>query len=227
MSFHWKMPLAAAVVALSLGAGGALAQGPKAGPHRGAVKAAATYIGVSLEQLRTELRAGGSLASIALAHGKTVAGLEAAILADAKTHLDKAVADGKLTTGQAAERLQRLQQRVGKLVMRTGGQDGKKPGAKKKPKAAIRGAVKAAATYLGLTTEQIRTQLQSGKSLADIATAQGKSVDGLKAAIVADAKTTIDKLVSSGKISAERGQRYLAQIQRNVDRLVNAKRRTK
>ena len=111
--------------------------------------------------------------------------------------------------------------------MRTGGQDGKKPGAKKKAKAAIRGAVKAAATYLGLTTEQIRTQLQSGKSLAEIATAQGKSVDGLKAAIVADAKATIDKLVSSGKISPERGQRYLEQIQKNVDRIVNAKRGTK
>ena len=226
MSFQWKMPLAVAVVALCLGAGGALAQGPKAEPQRGAVKAAATYIGVSLEQLRTELRGGGSLASIALAHGKTVAGLEAAILAGAKTHLDQAVADGKLTTGQAAERLQRLQQRVGELVMRTGGQDGKRPGAKKR-KAAIRGAVKAAATYLGLTTEQIRTQLQSGKSLAEIATAQGKSVDGLKAAIVADAKATIDKLVFSGKISPERGHRYLEQIQKNVDRIVNAKRGTK
>ena len=111
--------------------------------------------------------------------------------------------------------------------MRTGGADGKKPGAKKKGKAAIRGAVKAAATYLGLTTEQIRTQLQSGKSLAEIAAAQGKSVDDLKAAIVADAKATIDKLVSSGKIPAERGQRYLDAIQKNVDKLVNAKRGTK
>ena len=81
----------------------------------------------------------------------------------------------------------------------------------------------AAATYLGLTTEQIRTQLQSGKSLAEIAAAQGKSVEGLEAAIVADAKATIDKLVSSGKIPAERGQRYLDAIQKNVDRLVNAK----
>ena len=182
---------------------------------------------MSLEQLRAELRGGGSLASIALAHGKTVAGLEAAILADAKTHLDRAVADGKLTADAAVQRLQRLQQRVAQLVMRTGGQDGKKPGAKKKARAAIRGAVKAAATYLGLTTEQIRTQLQSGKSLAEISTAQGKSVDGLKAAIVADAKATIDKLVSSGKISPERGQRYLELIQKNVDRIVNAKRGTK
>ena len=78
-------------------------------------------------------------------------------------------------------------------------------GKKQKGKQAIRAAVKTAATYVGLSVEQIRTQLQAGKSLAEIATAQGKSVDGLKAAIVTDAKAAIAKLVSSGKITAERG----------------------
>ena len=111
--------------------------------------------------------------------------------------------------------------------MRTGGADGKKPGAKKKGKAAIRGAVKAAATYLGLTTEQIRTQLQSGKSLGRDRRGAGQVGRWPQGAIVADAKATIDKLVSSGKIPAERGQRYLDAIQKNVDKLVNAKRGTK
>lgn len=228
MSHHWKMPLAAAVVALSLGAGGALAKGP-AGPQAGAVKAAATYIGVSLDEIRTQLKAGSSLASIAVAHGKTQAGLEAAIVADADAHLDAAVAAGKLTAEQAAERLQKLKEHVTQLVTRTGAPGKGKPGAKGKKgtQAAVRGAVKAASTYLGLSVEQIRTQLQSGQSLAEIATASGKSVDGLKAAIVADAKATIEKLVSSGKITAERGQRYLEQIQKSVDKLVNAKRQAK
>src|SRR5712691_8267975 len=40
--------------------------------------------------------------------------------------------------------------------------------------------VQAIANYLGLTTDQLRTQLQSGKSLAEIATARGKSVSGLE-----------------------------------------------
>src|SRR5690349_13114610 len=42
----------------------------------------------------------------------------------------------------------------------------------------------AAAKYLGLSPQDLNTQLESGKSLSDIATAQGKSVDGLKSAML-------------------------------------------
>ena len=56
-----------------------------------------------------------------------------------------------------------------------------------------------AAKYLGLTQEQLLTQLRDGKSLAEVAKAQGKSVDGLKQAILsamtADLKEHVDKLV--------------------------------
>ncbi len=41
------------------------------------------------------------------------------------------------------------------------------------------------ADYLGLSLTQLRTHLHSGTSLADIATAQGKPVSGLKDAILA------------------------------------------
>ncbi len=214
-----KLTVAALAVALALGAGSALAHGPKGG----VVKSAATYIGVTVDQLRQELKGGKSLAGVAVAHGKTRAGLEAAIVADAKTHLDAAVASGKLTADREAQILAKLQANVSKLVTATGPPAGKK----QKGKQAIRAAVKTAATYVGLSVEQIRTQLQAGKSLAEIATAQGKSVDGLKAAIVTDAKAAIAKLVSSGKITAERGQQYLDQIQKNIDKIVNAKRQAK
>jgi hypothetical protein len=56
-----------------------------------------------------------------------------------------------------------------------------------------------AAKYLGLTQEQLLTQLRDGKSLADIAKAQGKSVDGLKqamlTALTAELKEKVDNLV--------------------------------
>ena len=45
--------------------------------------------------------------------------------------------------------------------------------------------MEASAQYLGLSTDDLRTQLQSGKSLADITNAEGKSVDGLKQALQA------------------------------------------
>lgn len=42
----------------------------------------------------------------------------------------------------------------------------------------------AAAKYLGLTEDQLRTRLQDGQSMAQVATAQGKTVSGLEDAIV-------------------------------------------
>ena len=219
MQFRSKVAFVVAVCALSLGAGGALAQG-SAGPRAGAAKAAAAYIGVSISELREQLKAGSSLAAVATAHGKSIDGLEAAIVANAKTHLDKAVADGKVAADKAAQILATLKSKVAEIVMRTGAPA-------RKGKAAARGAVKSAATYRGLSLDQLREQLTAGKSLARVATAQGKSVDGLKAAIVADAKTVIDKLVASGRITAERGKQYLDRIEKRVDSLVNRTRQSK
>jgi hypothetical protein len=55
----------------------------------------------------------------------------------------------------------------------------------------------AAAQYLGLTDAQLQTQLQAGKSLAAVATAQGKTVAGLKAALVAQFSSTLDAYVNA------------------------------
>ena len=57
-----------------------------------------------------------------------------------------------------------------------------------------------AASYLGVTQSQLRTDLQSGKSPADVAQAtDGKSVDGLIAAIVAAEKDRLAKDVTAGR----------------------------
>ena len=45
--------------------------------------------------------------------------------------------------------------------------------------------ITAAATYIGISAADLRTQLASGKSLTDVAVANGKTRDGLIAALVA------------------------------------------
>jgi DNA-binding phage protein len=52
-----------------------------------------------------------------------------------------------------------------------------------------------AATYIGITEAELRTELQTGKSLADIAVAHGKTRDGLIAALTADAAKQITTAV--------------------------------
>ncbi|MDQ1696243.1 MAG: hypothetical protein QOJ03_1596 [Frankiaceae bacterium] len=78
--------------------------------------AAARYLGLTQSALRTKLRAGQSLADVAKAQSKDLAGLEQAIVDAAKTDLDKAVADKKLTQSQAGDILSRLKSRVSALV---------------------------------------------------------------------------------------------------------------
>ena len=77
------------------------------------------YLDVTPQQLRSELRAGKSLAQIATAHGKTVDGLVDVIVAPAEARLDKAVANGRLTQQRADELLGRLTDAVEQAVQRT------------------------------------------------------------------------------------------------------------
>lgn len=74
---------------------------------RGMVGAAAVFLGLDREELRAQLP-GTSLAALALKQGKSVAALEAAMVAPAKGRLTKAVAAGKITQARANAALAKL-----------------------------------------------------------------------------------------------------------------------
>jgi hypothetical protein len=82
----------------------------------------------------------------------------------------------------------------------------------------------AEATYLGVTTAALQSDLQSGKTLAQIAKAQGKSVDGLISVMVAAQKTQFDALVKSGRVSAAQAQQFESAMTQRVTDEVNGKR---
>jgi hypothetical protein len=82
--------------------------------------AAADYLGVTKAQLHTELEGGKSLAQVARDHGKSVEGLIAALVNEAKEKLDNAVAAGRLTKAQEDEMLNGLRERITNLVNATG-----------------------------------------------------------------------------------------------------------
>jgi hypothetical protein len=85
------------------------------------------------------------------------------------------------------------------------------------------GSLDAAATYLGLTEAQLRAQLMSGKSLADVAKAQGKSVDGLEQAMLAPIQAKLDQAVKDGKLTSSQRDQALAKIKASIDDMVNGK----
>ena len=79
----------------------------------------------------------------------------------------------------------------------------------------------AAADYLGLTQVELRTKLNAGRTLADIAKARGKSVDGLKQAILDEAEKKLDQLVEDGELTQAEADEMLARLKSHIDDLVD------
>jgi hypothetical protein len=77
------------------------------------------------------------------------------------------------------------------------------------------------ATYLDLKPADLATQLRSGKSLADIAQAQGKTVQGLETTITAAVTKQLDAAVTAGKLSKDQEAKVLSGLSSHLDDLVN------
>ena len=165
---------------------------------------AATYIGISEADLRTQLQAGKSLADVAVANGKTRDGLIAALTAAATTRIGQLVDQKGLPAGAPGH----------------GGPGRGGPGF---GFGMMGDQLSAAATYLGTTTDALRTKVQSGQSLAQIANAtSGKSRDGLIQALVADANAKIDQAQKDGKLTADQASQAKAGVTDRVTRFVDS-----
>lgn len=84
-------------------------------------------------------------------------------------------------------------------------------------------ALDAVAAYLGMSEDKLRDQLESGKTLAQVAKDRGKSVDGLVDAMLADEKKRIDAAVAAGKITKAEGDELAAGLKARVTDFVNGR----
>ena len=78
-----------------------------------------------------------------------------------------------------------------------------------------------AADYLGLTEAELHERLRDGQTLAEIARAEGKSVDGLEQALVAAGKERLDQAAEAGRITAAQRDELLERLEAKIDALVN------
>ena len=79
-----------------------------------------------------------------------------------------------------------------------------------------------AATALGMTQTDLRTALQGGRSLAQVAQDKGIAVDKLIAALVAAEKTHIAQEVTDGKLTQAQADQRLAGLTSRVTDRVNS-----
>jgi uncharacterized protein (DUF433 family) len=127
-----------------------------------------------------ELRAGKSLAQIAQAHGKA----DKDVIADARSKLQdrlkQAVANGRLAQARADAALAQFDQRAPQVMAdQSLGQRARRVGAKRVGVGA--GLVRATAEVTGMQPKDVLAELRTGKSLAQIAQAHGKTGDDILA----------------------------------------------
>jgi hypothetical protein len=136
--------------------------------------------------------------------------------------IEAQVTAGTITKAQATQMEARLAQADAPLFALGGGHGFGGPGGRG-PGGPGGGRVSfdAAATYIGVTTAQLRTQLEAGKSLATIATDNGKTADGLKTALTAAAKQDLDAAVTAGRLTQAQEDKLIAALPARLDHEIN------
>jgi len=201
MRFRTRKALAIGIAALAvIGGGGAAiaASGDPSSPGRSFFDSVARHLGISSQKL------------------------EDATKAAAIDQVDAALEAGKLTQEEADALKERIQSGdfppfFGPVFGHKLGPDFDRHGP---PPFFFGEKLSSAAEYLGLSEADLRTKLNDGKTLAQIAAEQGKSVAGLKAAMLKGTKANLDELVQDGKLTQEEADAMYDRFQSNLDDLV-------
>jgi len=77
------------------------------------------------------------------------------------------------------------------------------------------------ATTLGITADEVRTGLQSGQTIAEIAVANGKTAQDVIDAMVAEVKAHLDEEVAAGDHTQAEADAKLADATTRITDLVN------
>lgn len=234
--------VALAAVALLL-AGGAVAavsaigasDGNRSRAHRASVRlhardvaAAATYLGVPADTLVAQLDSRKSLAQVAEAHGKTVQGLVDAIVAARRARL--ATVSSRLPRRIGTE----VEKPVASATATPSNGEGRGRRATRPARAGSATARKAldlftskrrlgaaAAAYLGVTPAQLRRELASGETLAQLASSTPrKSKQGLEARLLAVRRQRVAQRLAGGRIPNARAARVTRRLRDRIEALV-------
>jgi hypothetical protein len=190
--------IAIAVLVIGLGAAGAVAATSLLSPEeesKAIIDDAAEQLGVEPDELSDALKQA------------------------LKNRIDQAIEAGRLTEEQGAELKERIDSDDHPLLF---GGRGLHVGPGFERHLHFMGLEEAAA-YLEMTEAELRDALDDS-TLAEIAREQGKTVDGLVEAIVADKSKRIDEAVASGRLTDEQGSDLKARLTEHVEALVNGER---
>jgi flagellar hook-length control protein FliK len=184
----------------------------------GVTAAAVALVGggaaLAAEKLTPKEASDAVVADAAKQLGIEASKLDAALKKALSNRVDAAVEAGQLTEAQGEELKERIADGEVPLV-------GVGPGFKHHGFGHRLADLDVAAEYLGITEEALKTSLRDGSTLAEIAEEKGKSVDGLKDALVAAAKADLEEAVEDGRLTEAQEAEILADLPDRIDDLVN------
>lgn len=182
---------------------GAFERGPDRHRFGGeALATAAEVLGLSEDDLRTQLADGASIAEVAEEQGVDVQEVVDALVAEATARLDE-------IEGELPERMTDLVHREGL-------------GAVGRHRQHLLGeGLDAAAAALDLEPDDLRGQLADGSTLAEVAEAEGVEVQVVIDALVAEATTHIDEAVADGRLDADEAEEMKADLVDRITERVN------
>jgi ribosomal protein S20 len=183
-----------------------------------AIETAAATIGVTPQDLRSQVRGGKTVAQVATEHGVDPASVVNAVVTALTQRIDEAAAQGKIDANRAEQAKQKLPDVANRLVNETKQRRGFR---------ILKDAAKAAAKEIGVSDSDLKQARKDGKSIAQVAKDHGKSVDDVVNAIVKAATTDIDQAVKDGKLDAKKADEIKQKLPDRVKQLVNREPRAK
>ncbi len=174
--------------------------------HSVELDAAAKALGMSTTDLLTELQAGKTIAEVAKAKGvdaaKVIDAMVTAGTAELRTRITDMVNNGAPAGGP-------------------GRMDGPREGFGHRGHGIFGPDLDAAAQALGISTADLRTELQAGKSVAEVAKAKGVDLNKVIDAVVAKATSQIDQAVKDGKLTQAKADTMKARLKDKVTEMLN------
>jgi hypothetical protein len=153
---------------------------------------------------------------VAQAHGVDPAKVVSAVVTVETKEIDDALAAGTITKAQADTTKAGIQAKATREVNQTRPLGGRRHGP-------IGDAAdqKVVADAIGISTSQLLTELQAGKTVAQVAQAHGADTAKVVSALVAEETKEVDDAQAAGKITKAQADTKKAGLQQRVQNLVN------
>ncbi len=202
------------------GSGSGNGQGQGQGQHQGPgqgrggeFKVIADTLGIDLATLQTELQSGKTIADLAKEKNVELSAIVDAAVAQAQTNLTADVTAGNLTQEQADARIVLLKANLNALFTRKFDQQMGRPGFGQRGGAMLDVIAKA----LGVDAATLQTDLQAGKTIADIAKDKNVELSVVIDAVVAERQTALTTAVTDGTLTQEQADAQIALLKADLN----------